>query len=129
MLNDLIDGVLALKQAGRHVAATSPVHQQVDDLRDRLIIWAPRVVERIGELGASPFDGASSVAGHGVPNLFPSDVDDSVMARTLADLLEPVVTHAAEHADRLEADDPPSAMLLRAVADDLHSALTQLRAH
>jgi len=99
VLSEVIDEIMAIKQARRAVPGTHPLHRTLDQLFTDLIAWKELLIERDEVLGVSLLAVMPSAAGRQPTNLWPHGVDDSEVIRTIN-----------EHIDRLE-DHVRSAMV------------------
>lgn len=120
MLGDVLDVVLEAKQASRSVPEHEQLHGRLDALFAGAQGWVGQLGARTGELGGSPHEGGTTVAGREPGTLFPGgDPDRAEVARVLVEHLEPVVAHARLHQSRMGEVDTASAQLLGEVADGL----------
>ncbi len=92
VLSEVIDEVLAVKQARRAVSRTHPLHAVLDGLFADLQAWKVLLLERDEALGVSALEVMPSAAGRHPANLWPHGATDDEVRRTLE-----------EHIDRLEA--------------------------
>jgi hypothetical protein len=91
VLSEVIDEILAIKQARRAVPETHALRRALDRLFADLVAWKELLIERDEVLGVSPLAVMPSAAGRRPANLWPHGVDDDGVRRTIA-----------EHIDRLE---------------------------
>jgi DNA-binding ferritin-like protein len=91
VLSEVIDEIMAIKQARRAVPDTHALHRVLDRLLADLQTWKEHLIERDLELGVSPLAVMPSAAGRHPANLWPHGADDDDVRRTIK-----------EHIDRLE---------------------------
>lgn len=110
VLSEVIDVVLAVKQAHRKVPETHALHAELDHLFEDLGAWAQLLMARDDALGVSALSSMPSVAGRKPPNLWPGQASDEEVHRVIGEYLERLAQHVAE-ARAEQADEASGAAL------------------
>jgi len=125
VLSEVIDVVMALRQAHRRVPETHRLHAELDQLISDARTWAELLVEADTARGVSALDYMPSVAGRQRPNLWQGRVSD--------DDVRPVVTQQLHRlGDHVSAamsgqDDARVRSLLDRISAELQSHLEALK--
>jgi DNA-binding ferritin-like protein len=110
ILSEVIDVVLDVKQAYRHVPATHALHAELDELSADLRSWAELLARRDDALGVSPLANMASVAGRELVNLWPGAASDQEVGQVVDDVLDRLGKHVAA-AMAVQDDDESRAVL------------------
>lgn len=126
VLSEVIDVVGEVKQAHRKVPSDHDFHAQLDNLFADLGDWARALMEEDVELGSSPLEAMSSVAGRQPPNLWPRGATDDEIRSALLDHLGRLDDHLS--AALAAQDDVSAKELLAQIHRQLSAHVEALRA-
>jgi hypothetical protein len=125
VLSEVIDMVMALRQAHRKVPETHELHAELDELFSDGRRWAELLVAADTAGGVSPLDYMPSVAGRQHPDLWHGQVRDEEVRRVVAEQLGRLAEHVRVALSG-QADDRVRELLDRINAE-LQSHLDALR--
>ncbi len=124
VLSEVIDVVMALRQAHRKVPATHQLHAELDQLFSDAKVWAELLVEADTARGASALDYMPSVAGRQRPNLWRGRVSDDEVRQEVTQQLHRLAEHVS--AAMAAQDDDRVRDLLDRISAELQSHLEAL---
>jgi hypothetical protein len=120
VLSEVIDVVMALRQAHRRVPEGHKLHAELDQLFSDAKAWAERLMEADTARGVSALAYMPSVAGRQPPNLWHGPVGDDDVRRVVGEQLDRLAGHVrAALSD--QGDDS-----VRGLLDQINA---QLRSH
>ena len=125
VLNEVIDVVMALRQAHRKVPETHELHAELDQLFRDARMWAELLVEADTARGVSALDYMPSVAGRPRPELWHGSVSDDEVRQVVTEQLDRLADHLK--AALSEQDDDRVQELLDRINTELQSHLEALR--
>ena len=125
VLSEVIDMVMALRQAHRKVAETHQLHAELDQLDRDARTWAELLVQADIARGVSALDYMPSVAGRQRPNLWQGRVSDDDVSKVVTQQLHRLGEHLS--AALSEQDDDRVRDLLDRIRTELQSHLDALR--
>jgi len=125
VLSEVIDMVMALRQAHRKVPETHALHAELDQLFSDARGWAELLMAADTARGVSALDYMPSVAGRQRPDLWHGPVDDEAVRRVVAEQLDRLAEHL--RAALSEQDDDRLQELLDRISAELQSHLDALR--
>jgi DNA-binding ferritin-like protein len=125
VLSEVIDMVMALRQAHRKVPETHELHAELDQLLSDARRWAELLVAADTARGVSALDYMPSVAGRQRPDLWHGPVDNDEVRRVVAEQLDRLAEHL--RAASSEQDDDHVRDLLDRINAELQSHLDALR--
>ena len=125
VLSEVIDMVMALRQAHRKVPETHELHGELDQLFSDGRRWAELLVAADTARGVSALDYMPSVAGRQRPDLWHGPVDDEDVRRVVAEQLGRLAEHLRVALS--EKDDNHVRELLDPINAELQSHLDALR--
>ena len=125
VLSEVIDMVMALRQAHRKVPETHELHAELDQLFSGARRWAELLVEADTARGVSALDYMPSVAGRKRPDLWHGPVSDEAVRHVVTEQLERLAEHL--RAALSEQDDDRVRELLDRIYAELQSHLDALR--
>ncbi len=125
VLSEVIDVVMAVRQAHHKVSETHQLHAELDQLFSDARTWAELLVEADTARGVSPLDYMPSVAGRQLPALWQGRVSDAVVRQVVTQQLLRLGEHlsvalSAQNDDRVRE-------LLDRISAELQSHLDALR--
>jgi len=125
VLSEVIDMVMALRQAHRKVPETHELHAELDQLFSDARNWAELLVAADTTRGVSALDYMPSVAGRQRPDLWHGPVRDEEVRRVVAEQLDRLAEHLRVALS--EQDDDHIRELLERIGAELQSHLDALR--
>lgn len=125
VLSEVIDVVMALRQAHRKVPETHQLHAELDQLFSDARTWAELLMEADTVRGVSALDYMPSVAGRQRPNLWQGRVGDDDVRQVVTQQLRRLGEHLT--AALSEQDDDRVRNLLDQISTQLQSHLDALR--
>jgi DNA-binding ferritin-like protein len=125
VLSEVIDVVMALKQAHRKVPETHQLHAELDQLTSDARTWAELLVETDTARGVSALDYMPSVAGRQRPNMWQGQVSEEDVRRLVTEQLHRLSQHL--QAASSEQDDDRVRDVLDRISTELRSNLDTLR--
>lgn len=125
VLSDVIDMVMALRQAHRKVPETHELHAELDQLFSGARRWAELLVEADTARGVSALDYMPSVAGRKRPDLWHGQVSDEAVRQVVTEQLDRLAEHLRVALS--EQDDDRVRELLDRIYAELQSHLDALR--
>jgi hypothetical protein len=125
VLSEVIDMVMALRQAHRKVPETHELHAELDQLFNDGRKWAELLVAADTGRGVSALDYMPSVAGRQRPDLWHGPVRDEQVRRVVAEQLDRLAEHL--RAVLSEEDDEQVRELLDRIGVELQSHVEALR--
>lgn len=125
VLSEVIDMVMALRQAHRRVPETHELHAELDQLFSDARRWAELLMAADTARGVSALDYMPSVAGRQRPDLWHGPVRDEDVRRVVAEQLDRLTEHLRMAMS--EQDDDHVRELLDRVNSELQSHLAALR--
>jgi DNA-binding ferritin-like protein len=125
VLSEVIDMVMALRQAHRKVPETHALHAELDQLFSDARGWAELLMAADTARGVSALDYMPSVAGRQRPDLWHGPVDDEAVRRVVAEQLDRLAEHLRVALS--EQDDDRLQELLDRISAELQSHLDALR--
>ena len=93
VLSEVIDVVMALRQAHRRVPEGHELHAELDQLFSDAKSWAELLMEADTDRGVSALAYMPSVAGRQVPNLWHGPVGDDDVSRVVVEQLDRLEGH------------------------------------
>ncbi len=120
VLSEVIDVVMALRQAHHKVSETHQLHAELDQLFSDARTWAELLVEADTARGVSPLDYMPSVAGRQLPNLWQGRVSDDDVRQVVTQQLHRLGEHLSAALSEQDHDR---------VRDLLDRISTQLQSH
>jgi DNA-binding ferritin-like protein len=124
VLSEVIDMVMALRQAHRKVPETHQLHAELDQLDRDARTWAELLVEADIARGVSALDYMPSVAGRQRPNLWHGRVSDDDVSKVVTQQLHRLGEHLS--AALSDQDDDRARDLLDRIRTELQSHLDAL---
>src|SRR5215469_1665735 len=124
VLSEVIDVVMALRQAHRKVPETHQLHAELDQLFSDAKTWAERLVEVDTARGVSALDYMPSVAGRQRSSLWQGRVSDDEVRRVVTEQLSRLGEHVS--AALSSQDDALVRDLLDRISAELRSHLENL---
>jgi DNA-binding ferritin-like protein len=124
VLSEVIDVVMALRQAHRKVPETHRLHAELDQLFSDARTWAEQLMEADTARGVSALDYMPSVAGRQRPNLWQGRVSDDDVRQVVTQQLHRLGEHLS--AALSEQNDDRVRDLLDRIGTDLQSHLDAL---
>jgi hypothetical protein len=124
VLSEVIDMVMALRQAHRKVPGTHELHAELDQLFSDARRWAELLVAADTARGVSALDYMPSVAGRQRPDLWHGPVGDDEVRRVVAEQLDRLAEHLQVALS--EQDDDHLRALLNRINTELQSHLDTL---
>ena len=124
VLSEVIDMVMALRQALRRVPETHELHAELDDLFRDARTWAELLMEADTARGVSALDYMPSVAGRQRPNLGHGSVGDDQVRQVVSEQLDRLAEHLRTALS--EQDDDRVRELLGRIDAELKSHLDAL---
>jgi hypothetical protein len=125
VLSEVIDMVMAVRQAHRKVPETHALHAELDQLFSDARGWAELLVVADTARGVSALDYMPSVAGRQRPDLWHGPVRDEEVRRVVAEQLDRLAEHLRVALS--EQDDDHLRELLDRIGAELQSHLDALR--
>jgi hypothetical protein len=125
VLSEVIDVVMALRQAHRKVPQTHELRAELDQLFSDGRRWADLLMAADAARGVSALDYMPSVAGRQRPDLWHGPVGDEEVRRVVAELLDRLAEHLRVALS--EQDDDRVRELLDRINAELQSHLDALR--
>jgi len=125
VLSEMIDMVMALRQAHRKVPETHELHAELDQLFTDARRWADLLVAADTARGVSALDYMPSVAGRQRPDLWHGPVGDEEVRRVVAQQLDELAEHLRVALS--EQDDDHVRELLDRINTEMQSHLDALR--
>jgi DNA-binding ferritin-like protein len=125
VLSDVIDMVMALRQAHRKVPEAHELHAELDQLFSDARRWAELLVEADTARGVSALDYIPSVAGRQRPDLWHGPVGDEEVRRVVTEQLGRLAEHLRVALS--EQDDDRIRELLDRINAELQAHLDVLR--
>jgi hypothetical protein len=125
VLSEVIDMVMALRQAHRKVPETHELHAQLDQLFSDERSWAELLMAADAARGVSALDYMPSVAGRQRPDPWHGPVADEEVRRVVAEQLDRLAEHLRVALS--EQDDDHVRELLNRISTGLRSHLDALR--
>ena len=125
VLSEVIDMVMALRQAHRKVPETHALHAELDQLFSDARRWAELLMAADTARGVSALDYMPSVAGRQRPDLWHGPVGNEEVRRVVAEQLERLAEHL--RVASTEQDDDHVRELLDRINAELQSHLDALR--
>jgi len=125
VLSEVIDMVMALRQAHRKVPETHELHAELDQLFSDARRWAELLMAADTARGVSALDYMPSVAGRQRPDLWHGPVGNEEVRRVVAEQLERLAEHL--RVASTEQDDDHVRELLDRINAELQSHLDALR--
>jgi hypothetical protein len=125
VLSEVIDMVMALRQAHRKVAETHELHAELDQLFSDARRWAELLMAADSARGVSALDYMPSVAGRQRPDLWHGPVGDEEVRRVVAEQLDRLAEHLRLALS--EQDDDHLRELLGRVSAEVQSHLDALK--
>jgi DNA-binding ferritin-like protein len=95
VLNEVIDALLDVRQAGRRVPGTQALHGVLDQLFADLRTWAQLLAAQDQALGVSPLASMSSGAGRTPPNPWHGGASDAEVRRIVGEHLDRLAGYLA----------------------------------
>jgi DNA-binding ferritin-like protein len=123
-LSEVIDVVMALRQAHRKVPETHQLHAELDQLFSDSRTWAELLVEADTARGVSPLDYMPSGAGRQRPSLWQGPVSDDDVRQLVTQQLRRLGQHL--RAALSEQDDDRVRDVLDRISTELQSHLEAL---
>jgi DNA-binding ferritin-like protein len=125
VLSEVIDVIMALRQAHRKVPDTHKLHAELDQLFSDARRWAELLMEADTAHGLSALDYMPSVAGRQRPDLLHGPVSDEEVRRVVTEQLDRLAGHL--QTALAEQDDDRVQELLDRINAELQSHLEALR--
>jgi len=125
VLSEVIDVVMALRQAHHAVPETRELHAELDLLFSDARTWAELLMEADTARGVSALDYMPSVAGRQRPHLWHAQVSDDEVREVVIGQLDRLAVHLT--AALSELDDDRARELLERIRTELQSHLDALR--
>jgi DNA-binding ferritin-like protein len=125
VLSEVIDVVMALRQAHRRVPETHKLHAELDQLFSDARAWAGLLMEADTAQGVSALDYMPSVAGRQRPNLWQGQASDDDVRIVVTQQLNRLAEHL--RAALSEQDDDRVRDLLDRIGIELDAHLNALR--
>jgi hypothetical protein len=125
VLSEVIDMVMALRQAHRKVPETHELHAELDQLFSDARRWAELLMAADTARGVSALDYMPSVAGRQRPDLWHGPVGDEEVRQVVAEQLGRLAEHLQVALS--EQDDDHIRELLDRISAELQSHLDTLR--
>jgi hypothetical protein len=125
VLSEVIDMVMALRQAHRKVPETHELHAELDRLFSDARRWAELLMAADTARGVSALDYMPSVAGRQRPDLWRGPVGDEEVRRVVAEQLDRLAEHLRVALS--EQDDDHLRELLDRISAELQSYLDALK--
>jgi hypothetical protein len=125
VLSEVIDMVMALRQAHRKVPETHELHAELDQLFSDARRWAELLMAADTARGVSALDYMPSVAGRQRPDLWHGPVGDEEVRRGVAEQLDRLAEHLRVALS--EQDDDQSREPLDRINTELQSHLEALK--
>lgn len=125
VLSEVIDMVMALRQAHRKVPETHELHAELDQLFSDARRWAELLMAADTARGVSALDYMPSVAGRQRPDLWHGPVGDEEVRRVVAEQLDRLAEHLRVALS--EQDDEHVRELLDRINAEAQSQLDALR--
>jgi len=125
VLSEVIDMVMALRQAHRKVPETHELHAELDQLFTDARNWAELLMAADATRGVSALDYMPSVAGRQRPDLWHGQVGDEDVRRVVAEQLDRLAEHLRLALS--EQDDDHLRELLHRISTELQLHLEALR--
>ena len=125
VLSEVIDVVMALRQAHRKVSETHQLHAELDQLFSDAKTWAELLVEADNARGVSALDFMPSVAGRQPSSLWQGRVSDDEVRQVVTEQLSRLGEHLS--AALSAQDDDRVRDLLERISGELQSHLMALR--
>jgi hypothetical protein len=125
VLSEVIDVVMALRQAHHRVSETHQLQAELDQLVSDARTWAELLVEADTARGVSPLDYMPTVAGRQPSNLWQGWVSDDDFRQVATQQLHRLGEHLS--AGLSEQDDDRVRDLLDRISTELQSHLVALR--
>lgn len=125
VLSEVIDMVMALRQAHRKVPETHELRAELDQLFSDARRWAELLMAADTARGVSALDYMPSVAGRQRPDLWHGPVGDEDVRRVVAEQLDRLAEHLRVALS--EQDDDHVRELLERINAELQSHLDALR--
>jgi hypothetical protein len=125
VLSEVIDMVMALRQAHRKVPQTHELHAELDQLFTDARRWAELLMAADAARGVSALDYMPSVAGRQRPDLLHGPVSDEEVRRVVAEQLDRLAAHL--RAALSEQDDDRLRELLDRISAEQQSHFDALR--
>jgi hypothetical protein len=125
VLSEVIDVVMALREAHRKVPESHQLHAELDQLFSDAKSWAELLMEADTARGVSALDYMPSVAGRQRPNLWQGRVGDDEVREVLTQQLRLLADHVT--AALAAQDDGRVRDLLDRIGAELQSHLEALR--
>ncbi len=125
VLSEVIDVVMALRQAHHAVPETHELHAEVDLLISDARTWAELLMEADTARGVSALDYMPSVAGRQRPHLWHGQVSDDEVRDVVTGQLDRLAGHLT--AALPEPEDDRARDLLERISAELQSHLDALR--
>jgi hypothetical protein len=125
VLSEVIDMVMALRQAHRKVPETHELHTELDQLFSDARRWAEALMAADTASGVSALDYMPSVAGRQRPDLWHGSVGDEEVRRVVAGQLDRLAEHLRVALS--DQDDDHVRELLGSISAELQSHLDALR--
>lgn len=124
VLSEVIDMVMAVRQAHRKVPGTHELHAELGQLFSDARRWAELLMAQDTARGVSALDYMPSVAGRQRPDLWHSPVADEEVRRVVAEQLDRLAEHL--RVALAEQDDDRVRELLGRINAELQSHLDAL---
>ena len=125
VLSEVIDVVMALRQAHRRVPETHELHAELDQLFSDGKTWAEQLMEADTARGVSALDYMPSVAGRQRPNLWQGRVSDDDVRQVVTQQLQRLGEHL--RAALAEQNDDRVRDLLDRIGTEIQSHLDALK--
>ena len=125
VLSEVIDVVMAVRQAHHKVSETHQLHAELDQLFSDARTWAELLVEADTARGVSPLDYMPSVAGRQPPTLWQGRVSDADVRQVVTQQLLRLGEHLSVALS--EQNDDRVRDLLDRISTELQSHLDALR--
>ncbi len=125
VLSEVIDMVMALRQAHRKVPENHELHAELDQLFSEARRWAELLMEADTARGVSALDYMPSVAGRQRPDLWHGPVGDEEVRRVVTEQLDLLAEHL--RAAFSDQDDDHVRELFDRINAELQSRLDALR--
>ncbi len=125
VLSEVIDVVMALRQAHRKVPETHELHAELDQLFSDARTWAELLMAADTARGISALDYMPSVAGRQRPDLWHGQASDGEVRRVVTEQLDRLAEHLRVALS--EQDDDNVRELLGRINAELQSHLDALR--
>jgi DNA-binding ferritin-like protein len=125
VLSEVVDVVLAVRQAHHKVPEAHELHAQLDQLLSDARTWAELLVEVDSALGVSALAYMPSVAGRRPPDIWPGPVSDDDVRQVVGEQLGRLAEHV--RAALSWQEDDRARELLNRVNAELRSHLDALK--